>query len=101
MDAARAKAIATNDDSAAAEAEMLRAERDKAAAEVRYYQYQIDKAQVRAPISGLILKGDLEDKLHAPVKQGDVLMEIGNPNNLRGELSVEDRDIQDIHVGQT
>jgi multidrug efflux pump subunit AcrA (membrane-fusion protein) len=100
-DAKRAYAIANNDDQAAAQAEMAEAERKRAEAEMKYYEHQIEKAQVIAPISGTILKGDLEDKLQAPVKQGDLLMEIGNPENLRAELLVEDRDMYDIHVGQT
>ena len=98
MEAARGEGI-TNP-KAAAEAGIYEYEMKKSAAEVGYYQYQIEKAKIRAPIDGVILKGDLEDKLHAPVKQGDVLMEIGNPGNLRAELMVEDRDIHDIHVGQ-
>jgi multidrug efflux pump subunit AcrA (membrane-fusion protein) len=63
-------------------------------------QLQIDRSEIRAPFSGIVLKGDLEDKLRAPVKQGDVAFEIGNQENLRATLNVADRDIQDVHVGQ-
>jgi hypothetical protein len=51
---------------------------------------------IKAPMDGTVLKGDLEDKLSAPVKQGDSLFEIGSPDSLRLELFVADRDIQDI-----
>jgi len=70
-------------------------------ADVALLQYQIGQATLFAPLDGVILKGDLEDKLRAPVKQGDVMFEIGNPANLRAELSVPDRDMLDVHVGQT
>jgi biotin carboxyl carrier protein len=83
-------------DDKAAEAEMSLDESEEARLEADYLQNQIDRAVIRAPISGIILKGDLEDKMKAPVKQGDVLFEIGNQDNLRVELEVNDRDIQDI-----
>ncbi|MDB5290284.1 MAG: HlyD family secretion protein [Phycisphaerales bacterium] len=77
---------------------------DKAAqaeAQMNFLQSQIDRAIIRAPRDGQILKGDLEDKLGAPVKTGDGLFEIGSPDNLRVELSVSDRDMLDIKPNQT
>jgi len=91
---------APNSQQLMAEAVLALDEHHKAEAEVNYWKYQIEKATIRAPMHGWILKGDLEDKLNAPVKQGDVMMEIGDPSNLRAELAVEDRDIHDLKVGQ-
>jgi multidrug efflux pump subunit AcrA (membrane-fusion protein) len=48
-----------------------------------------------------VLQGDLENKLGATVKQGDNLIEIGKPNNLKVELKIADRDIQDVKLGQS
>jgi biotin carboxyl carrier protein len=79
-----------------AESEMALDEAEEARCEADYLQNQIDRAVIKAPFGGQILKGDLEDKFKAPVKQGDVLFEIGTPENLRIELEVNDRDIQDI-----
>ncbi|MDB5305103.1 MAG: HlyD family secretion protein [Phycisphaerales bacterium] len=73
----------------------------QAEAQWHYLQSQIDRAIIRAPRDGQILKGDLEDKLGAPVKTGDPLFEIGAPENLRVELSVSDRDMLDIKPNQT
>ena len=86
----------------AAEARQADDEADEAQCEGDYYQLQIDRSVIVAPRTGTILKGDLEDKLSAPVKQGDVAFEIGSPDNLRAELSVADRDIQDMkaNLGQ-
>ena len=84
----------------AAEAAMSAHEAEQAKAEMDYLQNQIDRAVIKAPIKGQIIEGDLEDKLRAPVKQGDVLFEISTPDNLRATLSVADRDIQDIRGGQ-
>ncbi len=68
-------------------------------AEVDFLQYQIDHAQLIAPLDTEVLKGDFEDKQNATVRTGDVLFELGDPGDLRAELSVPDRDIQDVKVG--
>lgn len=80
----------------AADAMIAKYDSDAAGAEAAYLGYQIARGTIKAPADGIVLKGDLEDKLNAPVKQGDPLFEIGSPENLRIELSVDNRDIQDI-----
>ncbi len=82
-----------------AEEKMALDERDEAQAEADYLQYQIDHAKIVAPQDLEVLKGDFEDKQNATVKTGDVLFELGDPDDLRAELSVADRDVQDIRVG--
>ena len=76
------------------------ADHDAAKAEADLLAYQIDQATVRSPVDGMVLKGDLIDKIGAPVKREDVLMEVGPVNNLRGELQVNERDVQFIKPGQ-
>jgi multidrug efflux pump subunit AcrA (membrane-fusion protein) len=73
---------------------------DEAQAQVDYLNLQIDEAYVKAPIDGVVLKGDLEDKQGSPVKQGDELFEIGNPSSLEAEVYVPERDIQDVQDGK-
>jgi multidrug efflux pump subunit AcrA (membrane-fusion protein) len=82
------KAIKAEDDARAAQAQ------------VDLLNVQIDQGAIRAPEDGLVLKGDLEDKQGSPVKQGDVLFEVGKPEKLRAEIYVAERDIQDVKVGQ-
>jgi biotin carboxyl carrier protein len=83
-----------------AEAQALLAEARAAEAEMRLYQDQIEQATVKAPMDGVVLLGDLTDKQGAPVKLGDPLMDIGRRDDLRAELLVAERDIQDIVEGQ-
>jgi hypothetical protein len=83
-------------DDKTAEAQIALDKAAQAGAQVAYLQSQIARALIRAPRDGQILKGDLEDKLGAPVKLGDPLFEIGSPRNLHVELSVSDRDMLDI-----
>lgn len=82
-----------------AEANYALSQAEEAQAEVDYLNDQIAHGTITSPIDGEILKGDLEDKQDATVKTGDVLFEIGSDHDLRGELSVDDRDIQNIHDG--
>jgi hypothetical protein len=63
------------------------------------YAVRIAKATVRAPFDGEILKGDLSDKINVPVKEGEEQMAYGSLYPLRAELSVNERDIQDIKEG--
>jgi hypothetical protein len=69
---------------------------DEAQAQADLYSEQIKQGTITSPIDGVVLKGDLEDKQGSPVKQGDVLFEIGNPSSLEAEIYVAERDIQDV-----
>jgi biotin carboxyl carrier protein len=82
-----------------AEANQAWAQREVARAEAELHQYKIDRATVKAEIDGEVLEGDLKDKLGGAVKRGDPLMVIGQPQALRGELRVAEKDIQDVKVG--
>jgi hypothetical protein len=64
-------------------------------------QSEMDRAVVRAPFDGEILEGDLSDKINDQVKEGEEKMIFANINKLEAELSVQERDIQDVHVGST
>jgi hypothetical protein len=68
-----------------------------AKAEADLYQYRIDHATVYAPFDGEVLKGDLTDNIDKPVKEGEEQMLYGSLNPIRAELTVNERDIQDIH----
>jgi RND family efflux transporter MFP subunit len=83
-----------------ADAAIALAEENAALADSRLYQYQIDKAQVKAPFDGVVMSGDLTDQVLAPKKQGDELFTVAATSGLRANLSVSERDIQDLHVGQ-
>ena len=56
-----------------------------------------------APFDGVVLSGDLMDQRNAAKKQGDELFTVAalsSANGLRAELSVSERDVQDLHEGQ-
>ena len=75
------------------------AKRDASQAKVDLYAYQLKNATLVAPFDGMILKGDLSQKVGQNVPLGESLFEIGQSGNLRAELKVAERDIQDVRVG--
>jgi hypothetical protein len=86
-------------------AEMKQAQAEEAAAkwEAELYQLQIDYAEIKADFDGVIIRAEnLEEKNGLAVKKGDILMEIAKAGELRAELAVSERDIQEIreHVQQ-
>jgi biotin carboxyl carrier protein len=62
-------------------------------AQLGYVGWQIEHAEVRAPLAGTLLEGDLKRRLGAPVEQGEVLFEVAPLNRLRAELMVDDQKI--------
>ena len=83
-----------------AEARQAELERDEALEMAKELQWKIDNATIKAPFTGHILQGDLKNKIMAPVKEGENLIELGQRDKLRGELKVAERDIQDVKRGQ-
>jgi len=76
------------------------AQMQEAQSQVELFDQQIRRATIVSPINGEVLKGDLRDKVGSPVKQGDVVMEVADRSRLRVELSVNERDIQEVQIGQ-
>ncbi|HEY7089260.1 MAG TPA: HlyD family efflux transporter periplasmic adaptor subunit [Tepidisphaeraceae bacterium] len=88
-----------NDENKIAEKQQAIADRDAAQASAELYQYQIERGSITAPYTGIILMGDLTDKVGSVFKEGEVLMEMAKEDSLKAELSVPERDIQDIREG--
>jgi RND family efflux transporter MFP subunit len=83
--------------SASAQAQQATAQAESAEADVRRFKDRLNKAKFVAPFDGIVLRGDLDDKVGAAVRPSDVLMEIeevGQP--LKAELAVPERDIHFI-----
>ncbi len=91
------KAMANN-----ALGEMKIAEALKRQAESRFemIRYSLDHAEIKAPFSGVVVEGDLEKLLGAPVRKGDVLLKVAKLGDLYVEMKVPERDIQELNVGQ-
>ena len=71
-------------------------EMQSADAEAALFQSQIDKATVRSPITGMVMTGDLRDKVMSTMKQGEPLFDIAEVGKLRVEISLNERDSQRV-----
>ena len=94
------QAAAARRDYKTVEAQIAEAQAAQVAANIDLLEYQISRAEIIAPISGVVVKGDLERQLGAPVKTGDVLFEVAPLEALRAELAVPEEDVADLEVGQ-
>jgi len=64
-------------------------------------RYHIQHARVRAPFAGVVVEGDLEELLGAPVRKGDILFKVALLEEMYAELKVDQRDIHEISDSQT
>ncbi len=90
--------------SAAAEARAKSLEAESARLEADYTQLQIDKATIRSPIDGVVLQvpgqADLKERTGNVIRAGDPLVIVGQADDLKLQVRVADRDIDDVKVGQ-
>jgi multidrug resistance efflux pump len=82
------------------EVNVLKAQLDQAEAQLELLGEQISRTQVTAPFDGVIVSGDLSQRLGAPVERGEVLMELAPLEAYRVILQVDERDVTEVNVGQ-
>ena len=80
-------------------AQMARAQADKFAAQIDLLEYRLDQATITSDIRGLVVTGDLQRQLGAPVKVGDILFEVAQLESIRAELALPEDQIPDVSVG--
>lgn len=72
----------------------------QAEAELALVEEQLSRSVVTAPFDGVVMSGDLSQSLGAPVERGQVLFEVAPLESYRVIVQVDERDIDDIEVGQ-
>ncbi|MBW2623233.1 MAG: efflux RND transporter periplasmic adaptor subunit [Deltaproteobacteria bacterium] len=68
----------------------------QAQARLKLVRYHLEHSEMKAPFSGMVVEGDLEELLGAPVRKGDVLFKIARLEKMYLELKVEERDIHEV-----
>ncbi len=61
---------------------------------------QLVRARIEAPFDGIVIKGDLNQNLGAPVQRGEVLMVLAPNDSFRLILEVDEADVGAIRPGQ-
>lgn len=91
-------ALSGGDRAAAAKA---RAELEEAQATRDLALVRLARLDITAPTDGLVVSGDLSQRLGGPVTQGEVLFEIARLDDFRLRIDVSEYDLAPIRVGQT
>ena len=84
-----------------AEMRIIDAQRKQTEAQLELIKSQLARTEGHTPFNGIIVQGDLSQKLGAPVKKGEVLFEVAPLDNYRIILEVDERDITEVHEQQT
>jgi multidrug resistance efflux pump len=72
----------------------------QAEAQLALINEQLTRTTLTAPFDGLIVSGDLSQRLGSPVERGQVLFEVAPLADYRVVLQVDERDIAHVAVGQ-
>jgi len=73
----------------------------QAEAQLERVRYHLNHARVKAPFAGVVVEGDLDELLGAPVKKGDILFKVARIEKMYAELKVDERDIHEVTEGAT
>lgn len=91
------KARATND-LAGMRVAMALAQQSKARLDL--VRLRLAEATLKSPFEGVVIEGDLRDRLAAPVKQGDALLRIARLESLYVEAEIRERDVHEVLTKQ-
>ena len=75
---------------------IAQAQADQAQAQLELIQYRINQAQLRSPISGIVVEGDNTERLGAPVEKGELLFKVARHEKLFAEIKITEQDIHEI-----
>lgn len=82
------------------EVNIFKAQLDQAEAQLTLLEEQIARTRVAAPFDGIVVSGDLSQRLGSPVSRGEVLLDIAPLDSYRVVLRVDEREIADLEPGQ-
>lgn len=73
----------------------------QAQAKLDVVRFQLSQAEVKSPLQGVIVEGDLKERLNAPLKQGDALFRIAEMGKMYLEFQLDERDAHEVAAGST
>jgi multidrug efflux pump subunit AcrA (membrane-fusion protein) len=82
------------------QAAMALAQLDQVGAQIALVDEQLARTEMVSPYDGVIVSGDLSQKLGAPVERGQVLFEVAPLDDFRIALQVDEHDFAQVLPGQ-
>jgi multidrug efflux pump subunit AcrA (membrane-fusion protein) len=67
---------------------------------VQLEQQRVAEAQLRSPITGMVITPKVEEKAGSLVKAGDAFAEIVGQDRMAAEMSVPEEDLELVHPGK-
>lgn len=83
-----------------AEMSLAGAQLQQAQASLSLIGYKLARTRIEAPLAGVLVSGDLSQKVGTPVEEGDVLYEVAPLGSFRVVLNVAEEDVNHIRPGQ-
>ena len=69
---------------------------EQAEARLALTQHRLSQAELKAPFPAIVVEGDLQDRLGAPVKQGESLIRVARIDKLHIEAQASEWDIHEL-----
>ncbi|ROS04832.1 RND family efflux transporter MFP subunit [Sinobacterium caligoides] len=82
------------------ELNIAKAQLAQASAQLELLENQLSRSQVVSPLSGVVLSGDLSQRLGAPLSRGESLFKVGVTDLYDLQLQVQERDLPQLEVEQ-
>jgi multidrug efflux pump subunit AcrA (membrane-fusion protein) len=71
----------------------------QAKAKLEILELHLAQSDVRAPFDGVVVEGDLRERIGAPLKQGDALFRVARLDKMYAEALVREDDIRGVAPG--
>lgn len=79
-----------------AEMRIAQALADQARARLDLVRHRLSQAAIKAPFAGVVIEGDLRQRIGAPVKQGEPLFRVARIEPVYVEAEINERDVRDV-----
>jgi Barrel-sandwich domain of CusB or HlyD membrane-fusion/GAF domain len=76
------------------------AQAKQAQAQLDLALYRLNNAAIKATFDGVVVEGDLRERIGSPVKQGDPLYKVARIDTLYAEAEIPERDVKEV-LGST
>ena len=85
-------------ESALADMRIANALADQARARLALVEHRLANSIIKAPFTGIVVEGDLRQRVGAPLRQGDLLFKVARTEEFYVECETDERDIHEIAV---
>ena len=79
-----------------ADMSIANAQAQQAQARLDLVRHRLDEAVIKSTFDGVVVEGDLRERIASPVKQGDALFKVARIDTLYVEAEINERDVQEI-----